>query len=150
MNDVSPFEMLGFRMGKLAQLQERMALGRMRTRDLGARHCGILMVARAQPALSQQAVGELLGIDRTTMVRLALELEEQGLVRRARRADDRRTLQLIVTAAGRALVRSLRAPFAAAEEELLGVLEPEERRALERALGKLFVHWVLGGARDRG
>lgn len=142
MNSPSPFRYLGFKLGKLAQVQEHMAL---RTLPAGydARQLGVLMVAAADPTLSQQAVGELLGVDRTTMVRITSELEERGYLKRVRRPEDRRSIQLVPTSKGRALVDRAAQRFADAERELLGILSATERATLRRLVGRLFTTWFL-------
>ncbi len=77
MKSATPSRFLGFRFGKLAQCAQRLAFSREST-GLDARHIGVLMIAASMKDRSQQAIGELLDIDRTTMVRLAGELETSG------------------------------------------------------------------------
>ena len=59
----------------------------------------------AAAALSQQAIGEALRIDRTTMVALVDDLEQLGLVRRERNPADRRAYTIRLTSEGADLQR---------------------------------------------
>lgn len=51
--------------------------------------------------LSQQALGQRMGVDRSTIVTLVDDLEAAGLVERRRNPADRRAYALQATAAGR-------------------------------------------------
>src|SRR6478736_3165299 len=54
---------------------------------------------------SQQAIASMIDVSRTTMVRVAADLAEQGLVERARNPDDRRSYALSRTPDGAATAR---------------------------------------------
>jgi DNA-binding MarR family transcriptional regulator len=75
---------------------------------LTVKHFGVMTFLRheAEPpgerrSWSQQAIGERLRIDRTTMVALIDDLERAGYVKRGRNRDDRRAYVITLTAAGR-------------------------------------------------
>src|SRR5581483_4357332 len=63
------------------------------------RHFGVLIAVQANPGLNQREIGEMLHIDRTTVVALADELELAGLLER-RRGADRRSFALHLTREG--------------------------------------------------
>ncbi len=67
---------------------------------IDGRELAVLTVLAAHAPLSQQAAGERLGVDRTTMVALVDALEAKGLVERHRSPQDRRKNSVVVTAAG--------------------------------------------------
>src|SRR5258707_13518245 len=74
---------LGFHMAR--KFSERLApLG------LEPRQVGMLTRLAANEGRSQQAIGELMGLNPTPMVFLADELEKQGLPQRRRNPADRR------------------------------------------------------------
>lgn len=79
------------------------------------------------PGSTQGTLADILDVDRTTLVPMLASMERQGLVRRTSPARDRRTLEVEMTAKGRALLRKLR-PIAAAHEERLcrGMTESEK------------------------
>jgi DNA-binding MarR family transcriptional regulator len=86
------------------QFSERLApLG------LEPRQAGMLTRLAANQGLSQQAIGELIGLNPTRMVFLVDELEQRGLVERRRNAADRRSYALYLTAQGRDMLRKIQA-----------------------------------------
>jgi DNA-binding MarR family transcriptional regulator len=89
-------------------------------------------------SLSQQAIGERLRIDRTTMVALIDDLERAGYVKRERNPDDRRAYVITLAAAGkRAQARAEEAVDAHALE-FFGKLYEDERQELHRLLARLI------------
>lgn len=72
-------------------------------------------------------------------------LEKRGLVRRERRADDRRFIQVELTPAGEALIRSVFPRHADAVATEMGVLAGDELRTLTR-LGRRLA--ATGPERD--
>ena len=85
-------------------------------------------------SLSQQAIGERLRIDRTTMVSLIDDLERAGYVKRDRNPGDRRAYVITLTPAGkRAQARAEQAVDADALE-FFGRLSESERQQLHRLL----------------
>src|SRR5262249_29377938 len=75
--------------------------GRPEAVGLKPGHAGILRVIRQADGLSQQALGEKLGVFPSRLVALLDELEERGLVERRDRPTDRRSYALYLTGAGR-------------------------------------------------
>lgn len=101
----------------------------------------VLLALAGGVTRSQQALADTVSVSRTTMVKVAADLSEQGLVRRVRNLGDRRSYALTRTPEGAAAARrwrrhaedledSITAGFTLAErEELRGLLfrvvEPE-------------------------
>lgn len=73
---------------------------------------GVLALIDANPGLSQTRLGEILGIDRSTVVGVIDKLEARGLVERAAGLEDRRAHALRLSPSGakqfRALTRRVR------------------------------------------
>src|SRR6516225_2352391 len=93
---------MGFHVAR--RLSERLApLG------LEPRQFGLLTRLAANEGKSQQAIGELIGLNPTRMVFLVDELEKQGLVERRRNPADRRSYELYLTDQGRAKLSELAA-----------------------------------------
>ena len=110
---------------------------------LTVKHFGVMTFLRQETehgegdSLSQQAIGERLRIDRTTMVALIDDLERAGYVKRERNPDDRRAYVITLTPAGkRAQARAEEAVDAHALE-FFGRLSEAERRELHRLLARL-------------
>src|SRR2546426_1162562 len=77
--------------------------------------------------MSQQAIGEQLGIDRTTRVELVEELERLGSARRERTARDRRSYSITLTPQGNLHQRRAFQAFDAATKEFFAPLSADER-----------------------
>jgi DNA-binding MarR family transcriptional regulator len=89
-------------------------------------------------SLSQQAIGERLRIDRTTMVALIDGLEEAGYVKRERNPVDRRAYVIALTAAGtKAQARAEKAVDAHARD-FFGRLTEAELEELRELLMRLI------------
>jgi len=82
-----------------------------------------------------------LAIDRTAMVYLLDELEEQGLVERVRNPDDRRSFLIHLTPPGEKTQRKAAAGLAGATQVLLNPLNAAERRQLVGLLARIADHW---------
>jgi DNA-binding MarR family transcriptional regulator len=102
---------------------------------LQPRHFGMLSRLAANEGRSQQAIGELMGLNPTRMVFLVDELEERGLVERRRNPDDRRSHALYLTEQGRAKLRD--GQRAGAGMVVGGSLTAAQRRQLTALLRRL-------------
>jgi DNA-binding MarR family transcriptional regulator len=100
------------------------------------RHLVALAYVRDHDECPQQDLADAFCMDANNVVLLLNELEELGYVARLRDPQDRRRHLVKLTAMGRkALARSERAQ-AAIEDQVLGALEPEERRTLRHLLAR--------------
>jgi MarR family transcriptional regulator, lower aerobic nicotinate degradation pathway regulator len=102
--------------------------------ELTARQVGILTLVIEGEPMTQKALGDLLRIDRTTMVALIDDLEGKGFVVRRRHPRDRRAFLVWPTESGRA-----------AKVEAIGILDEQQRYFLapltaaeQRHLGALL------------
>ena len=120
-----------------ARTGQELATRRLAPMGLTVRLCGVLILLGEGP-VSQQALGEQLGIDRTTMVELIDELERKGVVVRRRNAADRRSYALSLTPRGRAFQKQAVKAFDDAADEFFGALKPAERHELSSMLRRLI------------
>jgi DNA-binding MarR family transcriptional regulator len=97
---------------------------------LRARHLITLTVLRDQGGSTQQALATTVQIDRTNLVGLLNELESEGLIARRRSSEDRRRHIVELTDAGVHRLAEAELALAAAEDEVLGALDCEERETL--------------------
>ena len=88
---------------------------------------------------SQAALAATLGIDRTVMTYLLDAFEDCGLVERQRDPSDRRARRIVATDRGLEVLAAMEARVAAAEEELLGSLDPAQRVLLRELLQRAAV-----------
>lgn len=98
---------------------------------------GVLAVIGANPGLSQSAVAEALGTERSTMVAIVDRFERDGWVVRRRQDGDRRTYALTLTAAGETLVERMKAEVRAHEARIVAGLSAAERDLLMRLLERV-------------
>jgi DNA-binding MarR family transcriptional regulator len=105
--------------------------------QLKARHYGVLVALDELGPRSQHELGQVLRIDRTTMVAIVDHLERLGFVARRPQPDDRRSYQVQLTTAGSAALARARGAVAAADASLVERLSAPERLRLVRLLRKL-------------
>jgi len=111
--------------------------------ELSARQVGILTLVTEREPMTQKALGDMLRIDRTSMVTLIDDLEGKGFVVRQRHPRDRRAFLVWPTESGRTAKieavaildeqqRRFLAPLTAAERQQLGALLNRLQRPPER------------------
>jgi len=86
--------------------------------------------------LSQTALSERGGLDRSDVVRMIDDLAERGLVERTRDPSDRRRNVVSITAPGRRLLTKLDVQLGRAQDRLLQALSAKDRAQLVRLLGR--------------
>lgn len=96
----------------------------------------MLTVLADEGSMTQQELGQRLGIDRTTVVTVVDGLDEKGLVERGRSPADRRAYRLTLTSSGRHAQQRGQRLVDAAERKLLDALGEAERRRLTEFLGR--------------
>ena len=104
---------------------------------LEPRHAGMLVRLAANEGLSQQALGELIGLNPTRMVFLVDELEQRGLVERQRNTADRRSYALYLTPRGHEVLRQVQASGRRHQDEVGASLTRAERIQLTSLLRRL-------------
>jgi MarR family transcriptional regulator for hemolysin len=87
--------------------------------------------------LTQSRLGELAGLDKTTMVVTMDELERAGLAERRPSATDRRARIVAVTPQGAKVAKQSQRIVDRVHGEALGSLGTSEREALLRAMSRL-------------
>lgn len=121
-----------------ARTGQELARRRLSPLGLSVQLCGVMNLLGEGP-LSQQELGEQLGIDRTTVVELIDDLEKQGVVERRRNPADRRSYALHLTAKGRTVQKRAARAFDAAVDEFFGPLSAAERKSLADMLTRVIL-----------
>ena len=88
------------------------------------------------PGISQDAVVDRTGIDRTSVSHLLRELEDRGYLERAPDPFDRRRARSAVTEVGSRVAAAAEAEADAATRRVLRRLNARERRRLDQLLGR--------------
>ncbi len=104
--------------------------------DLTPQQYNVLRLLRAHrpEPLPTLALGERLVSRAPDITRMLDKLEQRGLVERERPADNRRVVQIGITAAGLALVDEIAAPLAECHARQLGHLGAAQLQRLARLL----------------
>jgi DNA-binding MarR family transcriptional regulator len=134
----TPLDSLTYLLQKVAKVALAGLEAELADLDLTARQYLLLTFAATGKELSQQDLAMKLGIDPTILVKLVDQLEDRGLLARARAADDRRRHQLVLTDEGKQLLREARARDQRVERQLTKPLGPRAddlRTLLRETLG---------------
>jgi DNA-binding MarR family transcriptional regulator len=113
----------------------------------------VLAALENNEGVSQTALVEMTGIDRSTLAEMAHRLLDRGLISRKRTEEDARANSIAITASGRKALRAARLASERAERALLEALPQAERVRFVKALsiiaaqGEAFA--VGGGAKPR-
>jgi DNA-binding MarR family transcriptional regulator len=91
----------------------------------------------AAGSTSPRQICEASGRDKTTLSRTIARAARAGLLAPARRSDDRRRQQLVLTEAGASALEHSRRLLERTAPKLLAALGPKDRRRLDKALRKL-------------
>ncbi|MEH0825652.1 MULTISPECIES: MarR family winged helix-turn-helix transcriptional regulator [unclassified Micromonospora] len=106
-------------------------------------HCVLL---KAQPGgLTQRQIGELCGIDKTTMVVTLDQLEGAGLARRLPSPSDRRARLVEVTPDGEKVLDQAQEIAARIQQDVLATLPEPDRAVFLRAISALVGGRLAGG-----
>ena len=136
--NVSITDQLGYLLGRAHLAHRAIAEHGFAALGLSPKGFGALALLMQEGPLSQQRLGELQGVDRTTMVSVVDELEREGFVERRRDPSDRRAYSLQATASGRRVLQEAGEVAKRAEDEFLARLSDADRRRLKQLLRTLL------------
>jgi DNA-binding MarR family transcriptional regulator len=100
-------------------------------------HAGILGVIERADGLSQQALGDRLGLFPSRLVGVIDDLEGRGLVERRNSPTDRRSYALYLTGAGRKALEQMRRVAYEHQDALCAALDDAERAQLAGLLARI-------------
>ena len=110
---------------------------RLQALNLVPADAGILRVVQATEAISQQALGTVLGVAPSRLVSLIDDLEERGLVERRDQPNDRRSYALYLTSKGRDVLKRIAEVAREHQQALCAALTDEEREQLSVLLKRI-------------
>ena len=84
--------------------------------------------------IAQGELAGLLGLEKSTVSRLAAGLERKGWIRRGRDGENQRYVRLYLTPEGRAVASQVWAAWQSRQARILGALSTEERAGLSAGL----------------
>jgi DNA-binding MarR family transcriptional regulator len=118
-------------LARLSRLRVEAALAPL---GLRPRHLVALTMLREHGVGTQQGLASMLQIDRTNLVGLLNDLETAGLIARRRSSEDRRRHLVELTDEGAVRLAEVEVALTAAEDDLLGALDADDRETLYRLL----------------
>jgi DNA-binding MarR family transcriptional regulator len=116
--------------------------GDLYAREAGARELTkqqfmVLAALEHNEGVSQTALVEITGIDRSTLAEMVRRMLEKDLLSRERTEEDARANAVAITASGRKALRSARNAADRAEKALLDALPPGERNRFIKSLAQI-------------
>lgn len=127
----------GFLIRRLHQIHVAMFLEEFKSQNITPVQYGLMSAVSALPDLDQTALGQEVGLDRTTTADVVKRLEERGLLERRPNPADKRTRHVRLTALGQQTVAALHGDMQRAQERLLEPLRPAERGMLMDLMRRL-------------
>ncbi|MFR0713999.1 MarR family winged helix-turn-helix transcriptional regulator [Pseudomonas putida] len=131
---------IGILLGRAALLKDRILDSHLESEGITAAQFKVLIIVTQYQVDTPAELCRYLGLDSGSMTRMLDRLVQKGLVERNRCALDRRQVRLALTSEGQRVANRLPEVGAAAMNELVGVLQPEELATLESLLAKLLVN----------
>ncbi len=136
-SDSDPTVGLGFLLSQVGAHAAAKFAERLEPMGLKPAHAGILKVVKHADGLSQQALGERLGIFPSRLVAVLDQLEQRGLVERRDSPTDRRSYALYLTEAGRGAIEQIELIAREHQHALCTALEESERTQLAGFLNRI-------------
>jgi DNA-binding MarR family transcriptional regulator len=122
---------------KVGQAASRLIDANLQSLGIRARHYQVLKTLAEKGATSQQTIGELLHIDRATMVATIDDLESLNFVQRRRNKSDRRAYAVHLTPPGRSAVSAADDNLDKLDAQILSELSPTDQQGLHAYLCRL-------------
>lgn len=129
----------GFLLKRCHQVAAAIFLDECRDFKMTASQYGALRVLAVYPGIDQIALGRLTGLDRSTAGLVIKLLLQRGLVERAVNPQDKRRMNLRLSAEGERVLAAMGPAAQRAQERVLGVL-PREARAAFTGLMRDFLN----------
>ena len=127
----------GFLIRRLHQIHVAMFMEEFKSTNITPVQYGLMSAVAALPSLDQTALGQEVGLDRSTTADVVKRLEGRGLLERRPNPGDRRTRHVQLTDKGQACVVELHGDMTHAQERLLEPLRPAEKAILMDIMRRL-------------
>ena len=134
--DILP-ELLGYNVRSAQLALQRDFTRTMEGSDIGPGIFGLLVLAGANPGISQIQIATHLDIDKASVVALVDRLEGCGWVMRRRSTEDRRKHGIFLTGEGTRELKSLKRTMKLREQALSTIFNAEERQTLISLLQRI-------------
>lgn len=102
--------------------------------DLTPRQLIVLMTVAGDEGVSQTKLGEVTGVDRSTLSDVVERLERKGLLQRSRSQEDARANAVKLTDEGRRVLTAAEPAARRVDKRVIGLLPRNQREAFLKAL----------------
>lgn len=123
-------ESWGYALGKITQSMSDSFCTHLAKYDINARDYGVLSIVRSNPGVTQKKIGELMSVDRTTMVQLIDALEAKGLLTRSSNPQDRRQNLITATDKGADILDDMWDVLKDGEQQTVKTLPGYQKKAI--------------------
>lgn len=131
---------IGFNLRLAQQASFQAFARRVGSSDLRPGFYATLALIHENPGISQTALSQANGRDKSTLTPLLDELEQRGLVIRERLATDRRSYSLRLTTEGIKALKTLRTHARAHDKMLDELIGPSQKEAFLCSLREIIAH----------
>lgn len=119
---------------RIAHLTIENAFKKHIDKNMIATHGTLLILIDEYPDSTQQQLSEMIGLQRSTMVRTIDEFEKKGWVKRHPKKTDRRSLSIRITPKGKRIVTRIKHKIIALEKHIEDTLGSQKRETLMKLL----------------
>jgi DNA-binding MarR family transcriptional regulator len=109
----------------------------------------VLAAVEKHEGISQTALVEMTGIDRSTLAEMMRRMLDRGLLHRERTESDARANAVRITGAGKKALRAARAANERVEKAILAAVPPADRPRLIRLLSAIAAHAEAANSKGR-
>ncbi|WP_233809767.1 MarR family winged helix-turn-helix transcriptional regulator [Paraburkholderia sp. HP33-1] len=131
---------IGFNLRLAQQASFQAFARRVGSSDLRAGFYATLVLIHENPGISQTALSQANGRDKSTLTPVLNDLERRGFVLRERLATDRRSYSLRLTTKGAKALKTLRMHALEHDKMLDELIEPAHKEEFLRSLRKIIAH----------
>ncbi len=131
---------IGLLLGRAALVKDRILDTHLQDFGVTAAQFKVLIIVAQYGVDTPAELCRYLGLDSGSMTRMLDRLEQKGLITRGRCPEDRRQVRVVLSEDGQKLADRLPHIGAAAMNELVGVLAPEELETLAALLTKVLLN----------
>ncbi len=128
----------GYCFFKAAQKFRSLFNERLSKYGLVAPQYGIMTILSHSESLNQLGLGEHMGIDKATMVKMIDVLEDKRLVKRSEDKNDRRNKIIVITPKGRTMLEELDQLRKLTENDFFAHIDKKDRDVVERVMTLLL------------
>jgi DNA-binding MarR family transcriptional regulator len=106
--------------------------------NLSAPESGVLYLLSTGSVMNQLNLGQELGIDKATIVKIVDKLEKMALVKRVVSQIDRRSKNVTLTAKGNTMIEKVRMLRSEIEDEIFETFSREDKNHIKRLIPQLL------------